>query len=135
MENTMVYVVWALDPPGYDRILAEKSTCLLSLDRLGAQVLHRDQNLETMNDRLEGRKRAATRGNTRPQPPPYSALCSFQEGTSFRFVDGSHFDHHKEYSAESAVDYPIPRGWGLLWHGLSVHGGAGCTLPWLARLH
>lgn len=38
MEDTLVYVLWALDNPGYDRILAEKSTCLLSLERLLAQV-------------------------------------------------------------------------------------------------
>ncbi|CAN0461084.1 unnamed protein product [Ectocarpus sp. 12 AP-2014] len=38
MEDTLVYVLWALDNPGYDRIIAEISTCLLSLEGLLAQV-------------------------------------------------------------------------------------------------
>ncbi|CAN0259260.1 unnamed protein product [Ectocarpus sp. 6 AP-2014] len=135
MEETLVYVLWALDNPGYDRILAEISTCLLSLEGLLAQVLHRDQVLEKITDQMAGRTQAATRGNSRPQPPPYSALCAFQEGTSLRIVDGSHLDVHKNYEQGSAVECQIPRGWGLLWHGLSVHGGDGCTAAWLARLH
>ncbi|CAN0321274.1 unnamed protein product [Ectocarpus sp. 8 AP-2014] len=135
MEDTLVYVLWALDNPGYDRILAEISTCLLSLEGLLTQVLHRDQVLEKITDQMAGRTQAATRGNSRPQPPPYSALCAFQEGTILRFVDGSHLDVHKNYDQGSAVECPIPRGWGLLWHGLSVHGGDGCNAAWLARLH
>ncbi|CAM9398494.1 unnamed protein product [Ectocarpus sp. 8 AP-2014] len=61
MEHTLVYVLWALDNPGYDRILAEISFCLLSLEGLLTQVLHRDQVLEKITDqwRAEHRRRLA----------------------------------------------------------------------------
>lgn len=99
------------------------------------QTLHRDQDLDTILKRLDDKHGASTRGNARCQPPPYSALCSFQVGTSLRGVDGSHLERRKDYAPSEGVDCPIPLGWGLLWHGLYVHGGADCSISWHARLH
>ncbi|CAM9640543.1 unnamed protein product [Ectocarpus fasciculatus] len=135
MGDTLRYVLRALDGSSYDQILTEAKTCLVSLENVGPQTLHRDQNLDTILKRLEDKQGASTRGNARCQPPPYSALCSFQEGTSLRGVDGSHLGKRKDYGASEGVDCPIPLGWGLLWHGLYVHGGADCSIPWHARLH
>lgn len=100
-----------------------------------SQILHRDQHLQKINDQLDGKGGAATRNNTRRQPPPYSALCSFQPGTSLSCVAGSHLVNSREYKKEDGVDCPLPLGWGLLWHGLFVHAGAECSVPWHARLH
>lgn len=38
MEETMMYILRALDSSGYDHILVEKSTCLVSLFKILAQV-------------------------------------------------------------------------------------------------
>lgn len=60
---------------------------------------------------LDGKDGAATRTNTRRQPPPYSAVCSFQQGTGLRCMDGSHLVISNEYKKENGVDCPHR------WHG------------------
>lgn len=96
------------------------------------QILHKDQPGKEVLDRMRG-KGSGTR--SRKEPPPYSALGAFQEGTTLHVIDGSHKDlEQDEFSWEDAKELKIPRGWGLLFHSCLVHAGASYKLV-NGRLH
>lgn len=96
------------------------------------QTLHKDQPGKEVADRLKG-KGNGTR--SRKEPPPYSALCAFQEGTVLHVIEGSHKDLEKDrFSWDDSKELKIPRGWGLLFHACLVHAGASYVLV-NGRLH
>lgn len=130
---TLSCVLLALAYGAYETAEAENVGVILSNDRVTKQVLHRDVSGRDIEARMGG-KGCGSRG--RPQPPPFSALCAFQDGTTLHCINGSHLKPlETSFRPSQAEDFPIPTGSACLFHCTLVHGGMGSTGLYHARLH
>lgn len=61
-----------------------------------------------------------------PEPPPSSAVCSFQSGTVLDVVKGSHRRGlETDFREDVRYDHAIPTGWSSVFHSLLMHHGMG----------
>lgn len=111
----------------------EHATVLLNNDNVNKQVLHRDHCGEDIDAKMRGEGRGP---RSRPQPPPFSALCAFQENTVLHAIDGSHLKPLRtQFSTNQAKKREIPVGWVCLFHATLIHGGMGSSGLYHARAH
>lgn len=130
---TLSCVLLALAYGAYERAEAENVRVLLNNDQVSIQVLHRDLSGQDIEARMGGRG-CGSRG--RPQPPPFSALCAFQDGTTLHCINGSHLKPlETSFSTDQAEEVSIPTGSACLFHSALVHGGMGSAGLYHARLH
>lgn len=133
MVDTLGCVLLAIAYGAYERVESEHISLLLNNDNVQKQALHRDHCEEEIDKQLHGSGRGP---RSRPQPPPFSALCAFQQQTSIHAVDGSHLNPlQTKFSANEAKQCHIPVGWACLFHAALVHAGMGSVGPYHARVH
>lgn len=134
MAETMSCVLLALAFGSYEGCEVESMNVLLNSGNVSRQMLHKDQKAEDIEAKMTGGIGGGSR--SRPQPPPFSALCAFQEGTNLHCIDGSHLTPlQTRFSMDQANEYEIPTGSAFLFHAVLVHAGMNSTGPYHSRLH
>ena len=130
---TLSSVLLALAYGAYEHADAENVRVLLNNDQVARQILHRDLSGQDIEARMAG-KGCGSRG--RPQPPPFSALCAFQDATTLHCINGSHLNPlQTSFRADQVEEVSIPTGSACLFHPALVHGGMGSVGLYHARLH
>ena len=133
MAYTVGCVLVALAYGAYEHVETEHTTVLLNDGNVKKQVLHRDHCGEEIDAKMRGRGRGP---RSRPQAPPFSALCAFQENTVLHAIDGSHLlPLRTQFDIGQTKQHEIPVGWACLFHAAAVHAGMGSSGPYHARVH
>lgn len=133
MAYTLGCVLVALAYGAYEHVETEHTTVLLNDGNVKKQVLHRDHCGEEIDAKMRGGGRGP---RSRPQAPPFSALCAFQENTVLHAIDGSHLlPLRTQFGIDQTKQYEIPVGWACLFHAAAVHAGMGSYGPYHARVH
>lgn len=134
MADTLECVLLAIAYGPYEHAVAENISVLLNDGRVGVQLLHRDQNPHDIEKLMKCGSGGGSRG--RPQPPPYSALCAFQDGTVLHAIKGSHLRPlETKFDSSQAKECHIPTGWSCVFHAALVHAGMASVGSYHARLH
>ena len=133
MADTLGCVLLATAYGAYEHVEAEHTTLLLNNDNVRKQILHRDQCGEDIDAKMGGGGRGP---RSRPQAPPFSALCAFQDNTLLHAIDGSHLSPlQTNFSTDQAKECAIPVGWACLFHAALVHSGMASVGMYHARVH
>ena len=133
MAYTLGCILIALAYGAYEHVETEHTTVLLNDGNVKKQVLHRDHSGEDIDAKMRGGGRGP---RSRPQAPPFSALCAFQENTVLHSIDGSHLlPLRTQFDKDQTKQHKIPVGWACLFHAAAVHAGMGSSGPYHARVH
>ena len=134
MADTLSSVLLAIAYGAYELVEMEHPTVLLNNENVKKQLLHRDYNGEDIDANMGGMIGRGSR--SRPQAPPFSALCAFQDNTHLHAIDGSHLNPSQtNFNSNQAKACHIPTGYACVFQAGLVHSGMGSVGLYHARVH